>query len=159
MPDLDDEVALVHMAIKKGMTVLLHEAEERDPHEPTRSQLATSAAGVPQIRWALERGETSAGGLPAQEVTPHRCIEPYIATSVSERLRQRLEDALSARPAWDEEGLWEHLLDLGVGQLEKDPSLLEAKPKVSPEDIEELRAEVHHHLQAMRQRARARRSG
>src|ERR1019366_7984688 len=108
-PDLD-EVQLLHHAIRKGIMALNKEAEDRDPHNPTRSQLATSAARMPQ-NWTLVRGEPSAA-VPAQAITPHRCIEPYIATSVSERLRQRLEDALSARPAWDEEGLWQRLLDL-----------------------------------------------
>jgi hypothetical protein len=104
--------------------------------------------------------EFNSGHRRLAQITPHHHLERYLGFAISERLRQDLEDLIGAHRGLDEEATWARLLELGLSQVETDPSLLDPKPTVGPEDGEErnLRAEVHHHLQAMRQRARSTRS-
>ena len=104
--------------------------------------------------------EFNSGHRRLAQITPHHHVEQYLGFAISESLRQGLEDLLTAHKGLEEEATWARLLELGLGQVEADPSLLGHKPTVGPEDGNErkLRADVHHHLQAMRLRARARRS-
>lgn len=122
-PKLDDELALIHQAIRKGIGVLAREAEDRDPHEPKRSQLRTRASDTSQ----------------ALGDAPPRRIFQFVSTPVPEWLGRRLEKILDAHPDLDEETAWERLLELGAERVEEVPDLLTRSPA-----MKKARAMVRH---------------
>lgn len=108
-----EPMELFHAVLRRGIGTMKEEAEEnRDPHQPTRIELEATAA--------------SADGHTLGAV-PHRCIEPYVAAPVSERTRQRLEDALSQTDLGEEE-LYEVLLNLGLDAVEKNEGSIVSAP-------------------------------
>ncbi len=112
---MDEEVELIHRALREGIKALNREAEaqRQDPDRPpTRSQLE-----------ARRSAEKKAGDF-SKPITRIPEVENYVAAPISKELRRGLGLYLAKHPDLTEEEVIEHLLSVGLdAEGEKPPTL------------------------------------
>ena len=121
---------LLQVVISRGIVaVLASEFEQAGSGKSELSARATRPFPAPSVLFKkrqreIEEGKSDLGFSNAPGDEPkrpvlHRHIERYLATPISERLRQRFEDYLDAHPGMDEEEALTTLLQRAFDQADK----------------------------------------
>lgn len=114
---MDEEVEMVHRALREGIKVLNREveAQRRNPDRPpTRSQLE-----------ARRSAEKRAGDISKVPIARTREVENYVAAPIGEELRRGLGLYLAKHPDLTEEEAIEYLLSVGLDAEEEKPTTLD----------------------------------